>query len=254
MKLDSLKISDAYKRYNLGDLDVKMRSEFQGTWLDIISGDLLLKFQTEAPLLGFVKHMEKVAEVVQSQIEQRNVNMDLISKDLPYFTLDINGANKNAIARFLQLQGIGFKSLNAGIVSRRRSGLRFGVVVKQPYVGTVSLDSVQVGVWQTGKSLMYSMQTNSSSDTWKGLFNIGVTGRAQGEHFRVELTQKDEKNRVGFELGVNTVLKDSVVSVSFFPVNPILAYSQWMVNVDNRVDIGEHGRLRANLRMAYQNK
>ena len=27
-----------------------------------------------------------------------------------------------------------------------------------------------------------------------------------------------------------------------------------MVNVDNRVDIGEHGRLRANLRMAYQNK
>ena len=254
VKLDSLKISDAYKRYNLGDLDVKMRSEFQGTWLDIISGDLLLKFQTEAPLLGFVEHMEKVAEVVQSQIEQRNVNMDLISKDLPYFTLDINGANKNAIARFLQLQGIGFKSLNAGIVSRRRSGLRFGVVVKQPYVGTVSLDSVQVGVWQTGKSLMYSMQTNSSSDTWKGLFNIGVTGRAQGEYFRVELTQKDEKNRVGFELGVNTVLKDSVVSVSFFPVNPILAYSQWMVNVDNRVDIGKHGRLRANLRMAYQNK
>ncbi len=254
VQLDSLKILDAHKRYDLGNLGLKMTSESQGTWLDIVSGDLLMKFQTEASLKEFIGNMGKVAEAVQSQIEQRNVNMELISKDLPFFTLEINGANRNAIARFLQLQGIGFRNLSAGIVSRRRSGLRFGIVMKQPYVGAVKLDSVQLGVWQTGKSLMYSMLTNSSSDTWKGLFNIGITGRAQGEHFRIELKQKDEKNRVGFELGVNTILSDSVVSVSFFPVNPILAYKQWMVNVDNRVDIGEHGRLRANLRMAFQNK
>lgn len=254
VQLDSLKISDAYKCYNLGSLDLKMFSESNGTRLGIVSGDLLLKFQAEASLMGFVENMGKVAEAVQFQIDQRNVDMEVISRDLPFFTLEINGANKNAIARFLQLQGIGFKNLSAGIVSRRRGGLRLGGVLKEPYVGTVKLDSVQVGVWQTGKSLMYSMLTNSSSNTWKGLFNIGITGRAQGEHFRVELKQKDEKNRVGFELGVNTILGDSVISVSFFPVNPILAYRQWIVNADNRVDIGERGKLRANLRMAYQNK
>lgn len=254
VQLDDLKFSDAYKRYNLGDLNLKMSSESKGTSLNLISGDLLLNFRTEVPLAEFVENMEKVGSIVQSQISQRNVDMKLISECLPYFSLEINGANKNAIARYLQLQRIGFKHFGAEFVSRSSGGVRFGGVLKEPYIGTVKLDSVQVGIWQTGKSLMYSMLTSSSSDTWKGLFNIGITGRAQGERFRVELKQKDEKDRVCFELGVNTVLGDSIVSVSFFPVKPILAYKQWMVNVDNRVDIGERGRVRANLRMAYQNK
>lgn len=254
VQLDSLKLSDANKRYNLGKLGVKMSSEQEAASLEMESGDLRLKFEAEASLPGFVESLGEAMQEVQAQIEQRNVNMERISKNLPFFTLDIAGADKNAISRFLQLQGMGFKHLNIGMVSRKRSGLRLGVAVKQPYVGNVELDSLQAGVWQTGKSLMYSLLTNSSSETWKGLFNIGVTGRAQGEYFRIELKQKDEQERVGFELGVNTVLGDSVLSVSFFPVNPILAYCQWMVNEDNRVDIGEYGRLRANLRMAYRNK
>ncbi|MDE6451634.1 MAG: hypothetical protein K2L23_04975, partial [Odoribacter sp.] len=77
--------------------------------------------------------------------------------------------------------------------------------------------------------------------TWKGLFNVSVNGRMQGDRFRTELRQKDAQGKIGFDLGINTVLGDTSMTVSFFPMNPILGYSRWIVNADNRVVVGPHG-------------
>lgn len=140
------------------------------------------------------------------------------------------------------------------IVSRKRSGLRVGVIANAPYFGTVRLDSVQLGAWQTGKSLMYSLSAGSSSEAWKGLFNINLTGRMQGDRFRIELKQKDAQGKLGFDLGINTTLGDSAILVSLFPMNPILGYSRWIVNADNQIRIASGGKIKANLRMAYLNK
>lgn len=254
LKLDSLKMSDAQKNYALGQLTLDMTSDREKTTLEMASGDMKLKFRTDTSLMGFAGNVGKVAAVVEKQIKERNVDMEIVRKDLPPFALEVTGGRNNAINRFLNTRNIGFRNLMVDIVSRRRSGIRVGVVANAPYLGTVRLDSVQVGAWQTGKSLMYSFTTNSSAEAWKGLFNVNMTGRMQGDRFRVEIKQKDAEGKVGFDLGVNTVLGDTSVAVSFFPMNPILGYSRWIVNADNRVVIGHEGKINANLRMAYLNK
>lgn len=254
MKLDSVKMSDAKQEYALGVLAMDMDSDQEETKLELNSGDLNLHFQTDTSLMGFVNNIGKVAEVVRGQVEKRNVDMEQVRETLPPFSLQIKGAQKNVVSRFLNVRNIGFKNLLVDITSRKRSGIRVGVMAKAPYLGTVRLDSVQLGAWQTGKSLMYSLAAGSSAEDWKGLFNINMMGRMEGDRFRLELKQKDVQNRIGFDLGVNTVIGDSAVTVSFFPMNPILGYSRWIVNADNRVVIGQHGKIRANLRMAYMNK
>lgn len=254
LRLDSVKMTDAYRKYKLGDLTLDMKSNREKTDLGMYSGDLKLAFQTDTSLMGFVGNISKVAAVIGQQVRERNVNMELVREDLPPFSLHITGAQNNAISRFLKTRNIGFKTLMADIVSRKRSGIRVGVIANAPYLGTVKLDSVQLGAWQTGKSLMYSFSAGSSSEAWKGLFNINVTGRMQGDRFRLELKQKDAANRVGFDLGVNAIIGDTTLTVSFFPMNPILGYSRWMINADNRIIIKEHGKINANLRMAYLNK
>lgn len=254
VNLDSLKMSDANKKYVLGDLLLKMESNREKTTLDLLSGDMKLQFQTDTSLMGFSRNIGRIMQVVQEQMKTRNVDMELVKEDLPPFNLQIVGAQNNAVARFLKSRNIGFKNLLVDVVSRKRSGLRLGFQANAPYFGTVRLDSIQLGAWQTGKSLMYSLTAGSSSEAWKGLFNINMMGRMQGDRFRVELKQKDATGKVGFDLGVNTILGDSTMIISFFPMNPILGYGRWIVNADNQIVVGQHGKIRANLRMAYMNK
>ena len=254
LRLDSLRMSDARKNYVLGNLMLDGMSNVNKTELKVVSGDLKLEFRTDTSVSAFVNSSGKVAGVIQQQIKDRNVNMELVREDLPPFSLQITGAQNNAVTRFLKSRNMGFKQLTADVVSRKRNGIRVGFIANAPYFGEVRLDSVQLGAWQTGKSLVYSFAAGSSSEAWKGLFNISVNGRMQEDHFRMELKQKDAQGKVGFDLGINTVIGDTSVAVSFFPMNPILGYSRWIVNADNRVVIGPHGRIRANLNMAYQNK
>lgn len=254
LHLDSLKMWDANKYYTLGDLTVAGESNAKETKLDLLSGDLQLHFRTDTALSVFIGNIGKVAGVVQQQIEERNVNMELLREDLPPFSLKITGAQDNAIIRFLKTRNIGFRQLMIDIASRKRNGIRVGIVANAAYFGTLRLDSVQLGTWQTGKSLMYSLSAGSSSEAWKGLFNINLTGRMQGDRFRTELRQKDIQGKIGFDLGINTVIGDSSMIVSLFPMNPILGYSRWIVNPGNQVVIGPHGKIRADLRMAYKDK
>lgn len=253
-RLDSLQIADARNTYALGKLAIDMTSDLRATTLDMHTGDLKLAFQTDTSLAGFAGSVGKVAEVISRQVTEKNIDMEVVRQDLPVFSFRLNGSKDNAVYRFLKTRNMGFDNLNLDVVSRRRSGLRVSVLAKRPHFGTVRLDSVNIGAWQTGKSLVYAIGAGSSNEAWKGLFNVGVTGRMQGDRFRLELKQKDAQGQIGFDLGVNLIMQDSAFTVSFFPVNPILGYRRWIVNPDNRIIVNKDWKINANLRMAYLNK
>lgn len=254
LKLDSLSMSDARQDYVLGNLEFDGVSRMSGTRMNLTSGDLELTFRADTSVFAFAEHGGEVAEIVRRQVEEKDVDMESVREKLPPFSLRLAGARNNAVARFLKSRNAGFKQLAVDVVSRNRNGIRVGLSADAPYWGEVRLDSIRMGAWQTGKSLVYSLAAGSSSDAWKGLFNVNVNGRMQGDRFRTELKQRNAQGQIGFDLGVNTVLGDTSTVVSLFPMNPILGYSRWMVNADNRVEIGPHGRIRANLDMAYRDK
>lgn len=253
-RLDSLEMTDASKKYVLGKLTLDMFSDLEKTTLSMATGDLNLNFRTDTSLNVFIENAGKVGLLLNEQIKTRDVNMEVVRKDMPSFSLQVKGGKDNAIAGFLKYRNIGFRHLMLDVVSRKRTGIRLGFVANAPYFGTVRLDSVQLGAWQTGKSLVYSFAAGSSSEAWKGIFNISMTGRMQEDLFRAELKQKDASGRIGFDMGINLQFEDTTLTASLFPINPILGYSRWMVNPDNRIVVGPKGRIRANLRMVYMNK
>lgn len=254
VSLDSLKITDAKNTYVLGSLKMEMKSNRTRTVLGMHTGDLQLNFRTDTSLMGFAGAAGKVAQIIGQQITEKDVNMETLKEDMPDFSFRLEGARDNAVARFLNTRNIGFNNLSFDVTSRKRSGLRLSFLTRKPYFGTVRLDSVQAGVWQTGKSLVYAVTAGSSAESWKGLFNVNMSGRMQGDEFRWELKQKDGQGQIGFDMGVNLVMRDSAFTVSFFPVNPILGYTRWIVNADNRIVVGKDWKVNANLRMAYLNK
>ncbi len=253
-KFDSLEMTDARRKYNLRRLDLEMSGDLSKTSLAVNSGDLKLHFETDTSLNAFIDNAGKIGEVLGEQIRARNIDMEVVRSDLSPFSLQIEGARDNAVAGFLRSRNIGFQNIRIDVISRKRSGIRLGVTANAPYFGSVRLDSVQLGAWQTGKSLMYSVSAGSSSEAWKGLFNVNINGKMQDDRFRMELKQKNAAGETGFDLGLNLLFGDTTMTASFFPINPILGYSRWIVNPDNRIVIGPQGRIKANLRMAYLNK
>ncbi|MEG2791181.1 MAG: hypothetical protein RSA98_06285 [Odoribacter sp.] len=194
-RFDSLKMRNAQQIYTLGSIAMDMNSDLKKTQLQLITGDLKLAFQADTSLFGFTGSVGKVAEVVRQQIITRNVNMEIVRQDLPLFNLQMLGGQENIVAHFLKVRNIGFSRLALDVVSRQRTGLRVSVLANAPYFKTVRLDSLQFGAWQTGESLVYSIDVGSSATAWKGLFNINMTGRMQGDHSRFELKQKEIKKR-----------------------------------------------------------
>lgn len=252
--LDSLQVTDRQRNYLLGHLKLDMQSDARRINLNLVSGDLNLKFRADTALMDFVTQVGKVGQILQKQVTERNVNMNLVKEELPPFSLQITGGRENVIAGFLKFRNIGYRKIYFDAVARKRQGLRVGFEAEAPYYGKIRLDSLHFGAWQTGKSLAYNFNAGSSAENWKGLFNINLAGRIQADQLRVELQQKNNKGQIGFDLGMNLTMQDSAFSVSFFPVNPILGYSRWIVNADNRITVTKDLKINADLRMAYQNK
>ncbi len=254
LKLDSLNIANIDQDFLLGDLNLGLESILNKTKLNLSSGDLLLKFQADTSLLDFVGNFGSIAPLLQEQISKREVDMEVINDKLSPFRLELMGNQKNVFARFLRYRGIGFQSLKFDATSRKESGLRFCLYANKPSFKTVQLDTMHMGVWQSGKSLAYVFSVASTSGDWGELFNLNLTGKIEKDQFRVELLQKDALGKLRFEIGVNTTLGDSSMAISLFPMNPILASNRWSVNKDNRVLVKKGGKINANLQMAYMNK
>ncbi len=254
MHLDSVHVADSRKQYLLGNLDFNLDSGREKTDLKLKTGDLQFAFQADTSLTGMRGCIEQMTEIIKAQIAERNIDMEKVRMEVTPFSLQVDGAQNNVIAKFLKVRNIGFRELSLGVVARKRSGIRMGMIAKNPYFGSVRLDSVQLGVWQTGESLVYALGAGSSDESWKGLFNVSLTGKMQGNEFRLELKQKDAQQQVGFDMGINLTMLDSVFTLAFFPMNPILGYSRWFVNADNKITVYKDWRIKADLRMAYQNK
>ncbi len=254
VELDSVWMADGRRSDELGNLKMELATDSLHTRLELHSGDLRMEFRADTSLTEFISGMRTVAEVIGRQVKERVSDMEEVGRAVPPFSLEIAGDEQNAVAHFLKVRDMGFKHLFLSVVSRRRSGLRAGMSLQGGYVGTVRVDSMQAGVWQVGKSLVYSLRGHGGGEMWKGFSDVGVNGRIERGGIRMELKQRDAEGRVGFDLGVDAEMRDSVFMIGLFPVNPVLGYNRWKVNEGNWVTVDKRGRVRANLRMENGDK
>lgn len=252
--LDSIYMIDENRRYELGDIELTMESNRAKTAMAVNSGDFALSAQVDTGLMSTVALLGDAAAEMTRQIEKRDVDMEQVKAYLPDFTIKIKSGQRNTVARFLKSRNIGFRNLVVGASSGQEDGFNFSTRIDAPEYAGVKLDSVALSAWQRDRSLAYSFMVDGSASEQKGPFHVNLTGNVLGNHLRTELKQKDGQGEIGFDLGMGLTLEDSVVSVSFFPITPILGYRRWIVNSDNKIVIGKAGKINANLRFAYGEK
>lgn len=253
-QLDSIRMTDDRRRYNLGNIELAMESSRIQTVMTVNSGDFALSSKIDTGLIKGIDLLGSAVAEVTKQVERKGIDMEQVAAHLPDFSIDIKSGQQNVVARFLRARNIGFRNLFVTASSHREKGFRFASRINAPYYAEVKLDSVSLASWQHERSLAYSLTVDGSANEQKGPFHVNLTGNLLGNHLRTELKQKDGQGEIGFDLGMGVTLEDSVVSVNFFPITPILGYRRWIVNPDNKVIIREGGKINANLRFAYAGK
>lgn len=252
--LGNIKIIRGEQVFELGDLTLDMSSDRSKTTLGMGTGDFLLAFRSDTALLPVVKMFSNVAAEARRQIAEGDLDMELLQNHLPVFSFNLKGAENNALSKYLKLNNIGFKKIGVDIVSPESSGLRVNAEVKELYLNKVQLDSVKLELLQRDKVLDYSIGLANSAEGLKDILNMNISGTLQKDQLRLVLKQQDSQGRIGFDSGLDLTFRDSSYSVSLFPMTPIMGYQRWILNADNRVTVTKDWKIKANLRLAYQNK
>lgn len=252
--LDSIRMTDSIRQYELGDIRLEMDSDTRKTKVEIVSGDFNLDFRSDTALINTGKLFGMAAKEIKQQTDKLSVDWEKIAPNLPKFVLDVKSGQNNTVAKYLKAREIGFRDFSIGVSSKQKNGIRLTTRINAPYYKEVRLDSAQVSVWQRNKSLVYSMDVNGSANIEKGPFSVNVSGNLLGDHLRMELKQKDGKGELGFDLGAGITMSDSLFAINLFPMTPILGYRRWIVNPDNQIVIKKNRQVDANLRLTNNDK
>lgn len=252
--LENIQLTQKEQVYKLGNLSLNMDSERHNTVLGVNTGDFSLAFKSDTALFTTVKMFSSVITEAHKQFFAGTVDMNVIHSHLPFFTLRLNGGENNIFSKYLKSNNILLNKIELNAVSSANDPLRLSAEVRDIYLNKVQFDSVKLELLQRDSILDYAIELGNSAEGFKDILNMNISGALQKNNLSLLLKQKDSQGQIGFDAGLNLTLRDSTVSLSLFPMTPIMGYQRWILNADNRITLMKDGKMKANLRLAYQNK
>lgn len=252
--IERVRIDDGRGFYTLGDLLLHLVSDRRQTNIDLVSGDFHMTFRADTLITQLPPLFSAAVTEIQQQIRERDFDMEKIQVLFPFFRMKISGSTENVMGKYLKSKGILFKEITLAVISNEESGFHLNSTVLHPVLDKVELDSVVLNISQQGAGITYNLQAMNPQGIVKDLYNVQASGYIRQNRLEVELCQKNKEGQVGVHIGADLILRDSSFVIRLFPENPVLGYSTWIVNADNRIIIGPEGQITADLRIAYQEK
>ncbi len=189
----------------------------------------------------------RAAEIINSQLTNRNIHIPELQQALPTIDLDISSGRNNVLTRYLaetadiQFQDAKIKFTNDSLIS-------FLSEINSLKMGKTRLDTVSLRANQRNKFLTYNLRIDNKPGTMDDFAHIDLSGFLSRNKLSAILKQANIANQQGFFLGITTNMTDSKLTANFHPATPTIAYKKWALNSDNFVTFDfQNKHLDANL-------
>lgn len=210
------------------------------TAVDVNSYLTSLKFESPSGLKEVVDKFSKVSDELISQINNRSLQMDSISQELPRFTLALNASGRGLLNQFLVPSGMSIDTVFGNF--SKDSIFQGDLGVRRFTSGSIMLDTLGLALKERRNLLDYKIHLGNRPGTFDEFAQVNVTGFVGGKRLGAYLVQHNIQNKMGYKLGFTGVLQDSVLSVHLTPLNSTIAYIPWKINADNYVDYNLYNR------------
>lgn len=229
------------------DIDLTFRSTPDRVFADIDAKGTCLNFEALSGLKPLIDSFSVVGDSVSKGIERRDLNIETVQRLLPKFNLSLEASGNGAVADLLAGAGLSVDTLyaqlsNDSIISARMGAIEFAT-------SSLRADTLTFNLRQRGELLDYRAHMGNKPNNPIGDFaNVNLNGYVGDNRLLLSLRQSNQKNEVGYRLGLTAAFQDSVVSVHFTPLKAMIGYIPWTFNSDNSLDVNlKNFRIDANL-------
>ncbi len=220
--------------YSIDSLDLKAQAGEQ-TRFALMGNDMQFRFNAEGPLSPLLDDFSGAASIADLMIAERNLAVDSLIRKLPRFELDFYAKSHSPIQQFLRPVDVNFMSMV--ITARKDSVLTADAqILRLSSIADDSrLDTVTAALTTRHNRLLLDVNVKNRPGTLDALASVGLRGMVQGNSGKFFLRQQNIQGDTGYKLGFLATMADSVIGLQFTPIDPVIAYKNWVINDDNYV-------------------
>lgn len=206
-----------------------------------------LKFDAQASLSELGNKFGTAATLAQKMVESRIVYADTLADALPQFNLSLSAGPDNLINDYLRPQHLSFGNLN--LTARRDSIINLDARVLSFRSGeSLKIDTITASVRQYGPALTLDIDMDNRRGTFDEFAHVCLAGKWDRNRGDFNLKQSNIEGETGYRIGFGLETEDSVITLTFNPLDPVIAYKDWTINEGNFLSFNmATKRIQANL-------
>ena len=219
------------------------------TTIQLTTSDMDFDFRSPKNLFAVIDDFTKVAQTAQQQMENRDLNINLLKEMMPETTLRANIGNKNPISKYLFMQGFRYEEVAANLRTSTEYGLQGNAHVYNFITDdSLRIDTVQFDLYQDSTQISYNVAVSCPEQDVCSAFTAYLDGYVSPQYVDSRLTYFNAEKEKGIDIGVRGLITtDSLLHLSLYPKQPIIAYRTFEVNDDNYIDLYRQNKMKANL-------
>ena len=229
--------------------DLQAETTKDSTSIELKTSDMDLDFHSPNNLFTLIQEYTKVAEIAQQQLQDRALDISVLKQMMPQATLKANIGNQNPISKFLFMQGFRYKEVAANLRTSKEYGLQGGAHVYGFVTNdSVRVDTVRFDLYQDTTQIIYNLAVSCPDQKVCSAFTAYLDGYVSPRNVDCRLTYFNKQKEMGIDLGVfGEITPDSMLHLSLYPEEPIIAFRPFSVNKDNYINLYKKNKTYANV-------
>lgn len=218
-----------------GSLDATFRSDAVSTRADVDALLTSLTFDSPIGLKQLMGAFTVTTDTLNHQLKNKLLDIEHLQAALPPFRLGFNASGRGTLGSVLRTMGFTTDTIYASLAND--SLIHGNAAIRSLSNGSMRADTLSLLLSQRGSLLDYKLHIgNRPNNPIAEFADVNLNGYLGSNRLLLSLTQKNQKGKTGYRLGMTASYLDSVANVHFTPLKATIAYLPWQFNADNHVE------------------
>ncbi|MDD2437601.1 MAG: translocation/assembly module TamB domain-containing protein [Massilibacteroides sp.] len=255
MTLGNWEMAIENQRYKPKMLTLHAESNSDTTRVSFHTGDLGIVLTGTSDWLSLQKKLDRAKRNVLTQLERDSmVNVEVLRPDLPEMLLTVHARKDNPIYNVLQyFFNLSFAGLDLQASVSPGEGFCLDGGIYTIIRDSMLIDTVRMAVRQDTLGLLYSADIIKKKYLTQEAFSGGIFGKVRADYVDAELYFRDQRGKVGLNLGLKANKIKEGIRVTLFPEHPTLFSHPFTLNEHNYIDIKDKKNIDADLKLTGEN-
>ena len=251
--IDNLIVKDERQHYYPDRVTINGFSCPDTTYAYVNCGDFHLDMQANSYYEDLLKTGQNLTDELHRQYNDRSIDQIRFRSLLPNARINMSSGKNNFIVKMLNKYGYGIKSVDLDMNTSSLAGINGSLHIDSLTIDSILLDTINFAIQSDSVRSTYRAQVRNNEHNPRYTFNALVDGAIHDKGTYMGTRLFDAEGNLGLRLGVAATLEDNGFMFRNYGKEPILGYTDFHINKDNYVFLGNDKRISADVVLKADN-